>query len=264
MTTATPLSRKAIFITGAASGIGKATASLFVHKGWFVGLAGRDRAKLEDLSNRLGRTRSSVHIMDVTDFDSTQSALNEFAEHTQGRLDLLLNNAGILKAGHFEDIPLDDHHRIADTNFKGVLNCTHAAFPLLKVTPRSRVVNMSSASAMYGAPSLATYSASKFAVRALTEALNVEWARHDIKVCDIMPPFVDTGMLDSDTRQRLKAIERLGVNLSAEDVAQSIWEATRSNRVHRMVSTPFQVMSLLQKHAPQRLQQRVVQFLSGY
>lgn len=265
MTTAnTAASKKSIFITGAASGIGKATANLFARNGWLVGLAGRDMEKLEEVSARLGRSRCSCYQLDVIDEESVRKALAEFATFTGGRLDVLLNNAGVLKAGHFEEIALEDHHRIADTNIKGVLNCTHAAFPLLKSTPRSRVINMSSASAAYGAPALASYSASKFAVRALTEALHVEWQRHDITVTDIMPPFVDTGMLDADTRAKLKAIARLGVNLTADDIAQSIWDAAHSRQLHHRVSAPFRLMSLLQRHAPERMQQRVVQFLSGY
>lgn len=256
--------RKTIFITGAAAGIGKATAALFCQKGWFVGLAGRDANKLETVRAELGADNCSCHMLDVTDYASVQVGLSRFAERTEGRLNLLLNNAGVLNAGNFEDIDIAAHHQISDTNFKGVLNCSHAAFELLKNTPKARVINMSSASALYGAPSLASYSASKFAVRALTEALNVEWARHDITVTDVMPPFVETGMLDSPARSKIKAISYLGVNLRPEDVAKRVWQAAHSQQVHTQVGLPFTLMALGQKHAPEKMQQRVVKFLSGY
>ena len=256
--------QKYVFITGAAAGIGRATALLFAKRGWFVGIAGRDARKLETLQKEIGEDRCSWHVIDVTDPASVASALEAFSAISNQRLDVLVNNAGLLKAGHFEDISLDDHHQIVETNFKGVLNCSHAAFPLLKNTPGARVINMSSASAMYGAPSLSSYSASKFAVRALTEALNVEWDRHDITVSDVMPPFVDTGMLHQTARGKIKAISYLGVNLTPKDVAKRVWHTAHANELHVQVGLPFRLMALGQKHAPGRLQKRMVKFLSGY
>lgn len=255
---------KTLFITGATAGIGRATARLFAQKGWFVGIAARDGAKLSALQQELGESHCSAHVMDVADSAQVTAGLQSFAERTNGKLQVLVNNAGVLEAGHFEDIPLSQHHAIIDTNIKGVINCMQAAFDHLKQTPQAHVINMSSASAMYGSPTLATYSASKFAVRALTEALNVEWARHDIEVTDIMPPFVDTGMLDSPARNKIKAISLLGVSLSAEDVAQTVWESVQSRTLHHRVTPAFKMLALMQKHAPDPVQRRVVKFLSGY
>lgn len=256
--------RKSVFITGAAAGIGEATARLFARRGWYVGVAGRNPDKLEALCAELGEENCSRYTLDVTDIESVNNALAEFSARTGGKLHLLINNAGFLQAGNFEGISLEAHNRIIDTNVKGVLNCTHAAFELLKKTPGARVINMSSASANIGAPDFASYSASKFAVRALTEALHVEWARHDIIVSDIMPPFVDTGMLDDDLRNRIKAISRLGIGLTADDVARSIWNTAHARRVHERVNLPSRLMSLGQKYTPESLQLRVVRFLSGY
>jgi len=263
----TPLasaSQKTIFITGATAGIGRATARLFAEKGWYVGLAARSSGKLQELQKELGAANCSGHVMDVTDAGQVNQALQAFGENTGGRLHVLVNNAGVLHAGDFEDMSTHQHHSILDTNIKGVIHCMQGAFPLLKNTPDSHVINMSSASAMYGSPTLATYSASKFAVRALTEALNVEWARHDITVTDIMPPFVDTDMLDNPVRSRIKAISLLGVQLSAEDVAQSVWNAIASRQLHDRVTPSFRLLALMQKHAPDRIQRRFVKFLSGY
>ncbi len=254
---------KTLFITGATAGIGEATARLFASRGWFVGMAARNSAKLEALANELGSDKCSWHPCDVTDADQVSEALQAFSQRTGGHLHLLVNNAGILHAGGFEDIPLHQHHNIIDINVKGVVNCMQAAFPLLKATPGAHVLNMSSASAMFGSPTLATYSASKFAVRGLTEALNVEWARYDIAVTDVMPPFVDTDMLGGPVRDKVKAITRLGVQLSAEDVAECVWNAAATRPLHDRVTKPFKVLALLQKHAPETLQRRVVKFLAG-
>lgn len=256
--------QKAVFITGATAGIGRATARLFAEKGWYVGLAARNATSLAALATELGTATCSWHVADVTDTEQLNSALQAFGGRTGGHLHVLVNNAGVLHAGHFEEIPAHQHHSIIDTNIKGVINCAQAAFALLKNTPGAHVINMSSASAMYGSPTLATYSASKFAVRALTEALNVEWARHDITVTDIMPPFVDTEMLNNPTRSRIRAISLLGVQLKAEDVAESVWKAIESRQPHDRITTPFKVLALMQKHAPEPVQRRFVKFLSGY
>lgn len=256
--------RKSIFITGATAGIGKSTARLFASKGWYVGLAARDENKLAALRNVLGERNCSVHAMDVADPEQVREQLAAFGQTANGRLNILLNNAGVLNAGHFEDITLQHHHQMVDTNIKGVLNCTHFAFELLKNTPRAQVINMSSASAMYGSPTLSTYSASKFAVRALTEALNVEWARHDITVTDIMPPFVATDMLETSVRQKVKAISRLGVQLTPDEIAQTVWEAVENPKLHDRVTLSFKMLALMQKHAPEPFQRHVVKFLSGY
>ncbi len=256
--------RKFAFITGASSGIGLATAKLFNKKGWFVGLAARDAEKLRSLQQEFGEENSSIHALDVNDIDAIKKSYHDFSSRSDGKLHALINSAGVLHAGRFEEIALEEHHKVMGTNFTGVSNCIHLAFPLLKNTEKAAVINISSASATFGAPDFASYSASKFAVRALTEALNVEWSRHDIKVIDVMPPFVDTPMLDSKVRATINVISYLGVNLTAEDVAESVWKATNSRRLHTFVGLPYKFIALGQKHSPDWLQRRIVKLVSGY
>jgi len=226
------MSRPSIFITGAAAGIGRATALLFARQGWFVGLFDMDEAGVQALAAELGAENALAGALNVTEADAWQPALATFFARTR-RLDLLLNNAGILASGPFAEIPLSRQHLIVDVNIKGVLNGCHAALPFLRQTPGARVINMASASAIYGQPSLATYSATKFAVRGFTEALDLEWAAFGIKVMDIMPLFVSTHMVDG---MNAKSLKSMGVKLTAEDVAATIWEATtytgRTPRVH--------------------------------
>src|SRR5690606_31177261 len=145
--------------------------------------------------------------------------LAEFVDAAGGRLDVLINNAGLLQAGRFEDIPLPVHHRAIEVNVKGVVNGLHAAFPYLRDTPDAVVVNLSSASAIYGQVELANYSATKFFVRAITEALNLEWADHSIRVIDMWPLFVNTAM----TRDvKTGTTDSLGIRLTAQDIAENI------------------------------------------
>ncbi len=239
---------KTILITGAASGIGAATARKFAREGWRLGLLDVNGAALNSLNESLGGQHWTCEV-DVTDGRSVEKALAEFTRFNKGQLDLLFNCAGILRIGQFEDIPVEDHARIIDINVTGLILMCRAAFPLLQQTTGARVINMSSASAMYGTPHFASYSASKFAVRGLTEALNIEWKAHDILVQDIMTPFVKTPMVDS---QAFKApvIERLGVNLSADNLADEVWRASQTHEVHHLVGLQFKSLALASKWLP--------------
>lgn len=227
--------KKSIFITGASSGIGKATAILFANKGWFIGITDVNEAGLDELAGLLGRKIAFSALLDVTDADMVAAVLEEFNHAADGKMNILLNNAGILRINSFEDISLKDHHAILDTNAKGILNCTHHAFPYLKNTAGSRVINMASVASIIPTPTQVTYSASKFWVRGFTEALNIEWERYGIHVCDIMPNYVDTPMVEQNPG---KLVENVGVSITAEDVAETVWMAVSSTRVHWLIDRP--------------------------
>lgn len=251
-----------IFITGASAGIGQETARLFARKGWLVGAADRDAQGLSRLQSELGEARCSIHPMDVTDFVSVREGLQAFSRRTGGSLRVLHNNAGILKIGLFEDLSPEDHERTIAINVVGVMNVLHAAFPYLKETQGAQVVNMSSASAAYGIPEFSSYSASKHAVRALTEALDIEWERHGIRVTDLMPPFVSTGMVNSQAH-RSQIVDRLGVNLSPEDLAREVWELVESPTLHRPVSRQFQALWPIARSAPSIVTRTILKRLAG-
>lgn len=221
------MSCPSIFITGAAAGIGAATARRFAANGWFVGLADIDQVGVNALAKELGAEQAMAFELNVTDSDQWIQTLNAFFEQT-GRLDVLLNNAGILASGAYGDIDLKRQHLMVDINIKGVMNGCYHALPWLKQTTGSRVINMSSASAMYGQPSLAIYSASKFAVRGITEALSLEWEEFGIQVMDVMPLFVQTSMVKDMDAQ---SIDNLGVKLSADDVSKTIWKAATNQTI---------------------------------
>jgi NAD(P)-dependent dehydrogenase (short-subunit alcohol dehydrogenase family) len=247
--------RKAIFITGGGSGIGRAVARHFAAKGWLVGLADINRRGLDETAALLPDGQSARHVMDVTDRDQWAAALSEFAAVSDGRLDVLFNNAGIGHGGHFPDVALADADRLIAINFGGVVNGIYAALPLLKATPGSAILNTGSASGYYGTAGLAIYSATKHAVRALTEALDIEFARYGIKVRDLMPSFIDTPLLDqvggdSNVPVRDKLTEG-GVEISAVDlVAAAAWDAVHGSKIHTPVGPTAKRMAFVARWFP--------------
>ena len=186
--------QKIAFITGAASGIGRATAELFAAQGWWIGAADRNAAGLDELRDAVGKDRCRAWRLDVTDKAAYDVVIAELGAETNGRLDLLFNNAGIGAAGFFEEIPIEESLKIIDVNLIGVINGIYAALPLLKATPNSLCFSTSSSAATYGAPNLAVYTATKFAVKGLTEALAVELSRCDVRVADVLPGLIDTAI----------------------------------------------------------------------
>ncbi|SDH77947.1 SDR family oxidoreductase [Pseudomonas panipatensis] len=248
-----------ILISGAASGIGAASARLFHARGWRVGLLDMNGDALERLSEGLGGAWRRV--LDVTDGAAVRAALADFVGAGDGRLRLLFNCAGVLRFGRFEEIAVEEHGRLLAINVQGLLNCCHAAFPYLKATPGAQVLNMGSASGLYGVPEMASYSASKFAVRGLTEALELEWRRHGIRVADLMPPFVRTPMVTSQTVEP-PVLRRLGVTLTAEDIAAAAWRQARSGKVHRPIGALFRAMYWSGQLSPPALNRWVMAWLS--
>lgn len=223
---------KAVFITGAAAGIGRQTAITFAKRGYTVGAYDVDEAGLKTLTEELRRIQTPVITghLDVTDVDEMAERVREFAAAAGDRLDVLVNNAGIMAAGRFEDVDVRGHFKEIDVNIKGVVNGLHAAFPYLRSTRNSVVVNLASASAIYGQAELANYSSTKFFVRGLTEALDLEWSRYGIRVIAMWPLFVQTGMTDDVTTGSTRS---LGVRLTAADVADAILAAVNPSPIRR-------------------------------
>lgn len=248
-----------ILITGAASGIGAATARLFHARGWKVGLLDRNAAALASLATELGEAWQRA--VDVTDAEAVQQAVADFATQHQGQLRLLCNCAGILRCGYFEAIEMAEHARIVQVNVLGLMQVTHAAFPYLKNTPHAQVINMGSASGLYGVPHLASYSASKFAVRGLTEALELEWRQHGIRVGDLMPPFVRTPMVESQMFET-PLLRRVGIKLVAEDIAAAVWQQAQGAAVHRPIGGLFKLLYWCGQVSPRWLSRLIIGWLS--
>ncbi len=251
----TATSRKAIFITGAASGIGLAAAKRFSQEGWFVGLADIDAAGLKAAQAALGPDNASVHRLDVRDRKAWQKELAAFGKATGGRMDALLNNAGIAHFGFFEDQTDDEADRQIDINIKGVVNGARAGLPLLKATPGSTLINVASCAGLFGAPKMAVYSATKFAVKGLSEALDVEYARHGVAVRCIMPWFVDTPILQAGSQGSNEnitdSIRQSGSEVyTVEEASDVIWQSVQGKDLHWIVGKAGKRMGFAARFMP--------------
>lgn len=256
--------KPAIFITGAASGIGRACAELFAQRGWFVGLYDVDAGGAQALAAALGAGSAVSGALDVGDPQAWERALEHFWTHSGQRLDVLLNNAGILTAGPFESVPLARHRAMLDVNVASVLAGCYTAFRYLRQTPGARVINMASATAIYGQPELVTYSATKFAVRGFTEGLDLEWSRLDIRVSAIWPSFVGTPMAAGFNS--IASAKSLGIRLTPADVAATVWRCATSRRrfhkTHWTVGLQAGLLSFGTRIAPAPLTRWIVERLA--
>jgi len=257
--------RKSIFITGGGSGIGQATAQLFEARGWFVGVADVNESGIAETCALLPEGQSSAHVMDVRDRAQWAAALASFWVHTGGRMDVMFNNAGIARGGKFDLIAPVDHDLLVDINFKGVMFGAEAAFAYLKATPGSCLLNTASAAGIYGTPKAAVYSATKFAVRGLTEALDAEWAHYGIKVRDLMPSFINTPLLDAPVsgtnRNAREDVIRAKLEFTpVEVVAQAAWDAVHGDAVHTPVGKTARLLYRMVRWAPGMVRKRVTRF----
>lgn len=250
-----------VFITGAATGIGRATAEKFYNMGWSVGLVDINLEMLQDYTASWDQTRVFCANVDVTDADQIQQALTQFCKPHEGRLRLLHNNAGIMQLAPFESLDLATHKRTIDVNVMGTINTLMSAFPFLRAAENATVINMASASTMYGIPMFSSYAASKSAVKSLTESLQIEWKTYGIHVCDMMPPFVATGLVNEQS-VKPAIIERMGVDLGPEDVANAIVKQVETQRTHIPVSKKFSALYYLSDLMPYFLRKPAINFLS--
>lgn len=246
---------RAIFITGAASGIGRATALLFARRGWFVGGFDANAAGLEVLARDLGE-RGMVGQLDVVDRDAFGRAAGRFGQATGGRMDILFNNAGVgLAGGPFEQTRFQDVVTAVQVNLIGVLAGVHACAELLKATPNALCINTASATAIFGMPNIAVYSATKHAVRGLTEALSVEFRVHDVRVADVLPGLVDTALISRRTAQSQH--EGPFRVIAADAVAQAVWAAYDSDQLHWYVPPDLKQLALAAASEPEALREAI-------
>lgn len=256
-------------VTGASSGIGRATAEAYLGEGWSVLATARDESALGDLAERGAHTRS----LDVTEPARCEAVVEATVEAT-GRLDVLVNNAGFAQYGPIEDVPTRLVEAQYDVNVLGPQRLIRAALPHLRETSGT-VVNVSSLSARLSAPGTGVYASSKAALESLSDALRVEVAPVDVDVVVVEPGPVDTGFEERaqsslDPLDRSAAYEDLYGSLEdwgtvgrmaavpAEEVAAVILEAGVSTdpRPRYPVGTGSEYFSFVE-YVPQRVRDAV-------
>ncbi len=253
--------QSSIVVTGAGHGIGRATALLFASRGWRVGMYDIDEPAVAALA--AGQPLAVAGRLDVREPGQWAQALESFC--ADGGLDVLVNNAGVLESGAFTGIELASHRRQVEVNLLGMINGCHAAYPYL-LPRRGRVVNLCSASALYGQPGLATYAATKAGVKSLTEALDLEWRPCGVSVRSLMPLFVATEM--ADQASNAASLHRLGVRLTADDVAGAAWSAVHERKIplrspHRSVGGQTRAAAVASSVSPDWLSRLMVRQVAG-
>ena len=255
--------RKCIFITGAASGMGRETAKLFHEKGWFVGAYDVNLDGLRTLEQELGSDNCIISKLDVSSKADFDSAVAAFGQETDGKMDILYSNAGIGESGWFEDVPFEAALRVVQVNLIGVIASIYAALPLLKNTPNALCFITSSSSATYGMPRIAVYSATKHAVKGLTEALSIEFARHGVRVSDVLPGLIDTAIIRNTPNRSGDAPKPTEEEFLANapkkgmfrltpprEVAECVWKAYNSDTLHWYVPAGIGRIDVLKALAP--------------
>ncbi len=218
------INRKVVIITGASSGIGKATANLLAQNGAKVILGARRIDRLETIVKDIHAEGgiAEYQILDVT-HRSQLEAIVEFAQRKFGRVDVLINNAGIMPLSALDQLKVEEWDRMIDVNIKGVLYGIAATLPVMKAQKSGQIINLSSIGGHTVSPTAAVYCATKFAVGAISEGLRQE-VGSDIRVTVISPGVTESELADSisDEAARLGMQEFRKLSIPADAIARAI------------------------------------------
>ncbi len=218
------INRKVIIITGASSGIGKATANLLAQNGAKVILGARRIDRLETIVKDIHAEGgiAEYQTLDVT-HRSQLEAIVQFAQRKFGRVDVLINNAGIMPLSALDQLKVEEWDRMIDVNIKGVLYGIAATLPVMKAQKSGQIINLSSIGGHTVSPTAAVYCATKFAVGAISEGLRQE-VGSDIRVTVISPGVTESELADSisDEAARLGMQEFRKLSIPAEAIARAI------------------------------------------
>ena len=217
------LNNKVVLITGASSGIGEACARLLAQAGANVVLGARRRERLDALAADIIAQGGNAHAcaLDVTRRDDVQAFADQTITH-YGRIDAIINNAGVMPLSPLTSLKLDEWDRMIDVNIRGVLHGIAAVLPIMKVQASGHVVNIASIGAHAVSPTSAVYCATKYAVWAISEGLRQE--NTDIRVTTICPGVTESeladGITDEKGRAEMKAFRKVAI--SADAIARAV------------------------------------------
>jgi NADP-dependent 3-hydroxy acid dehydrogenase YdfG len=217
------LKDKVVLITGASSGIGESTARVLASRGARVVLGARRLDRLEKLTREIREQGGAVECrtLDVVKIEDVRAFVDS-ALQIHGRIDSVVNNAGVMPLSRLEEVKIDEWNRMIDVNIRGVLHGIAAALPVMKRQGHGHFVNLSSIGGHTVYPTSAVYSATKFAVIAISEGLRQE--NDNIRVTVVSPGVTESELADSisdaGAREAMKEFRRIA--LPAEAVARAI------------------------------------------
>jgi NADP-dependent 3-hydroxy acid dehydrogenase YdfG len=217
-TTSTAPPSKVVLITGASSGIGEATARRLAAGGHRVVLGARRTDRVAAVAKEIRADGGSAdhHELDVTSLESVRSFVTA-ARERHGRVDVLVNNAGVMPLSMMDALKVDEWNRMIDVNIRGVLHGIAAVLPVMRAQGQGHIVNIASVSGFRVDPTSAVYSATKFAVRALSEGLRQE--SREVRVTIVSPGFtrseLSEGISDSAVREVVQDGMRIAIPAAA-------------------------------------------------
>ncbi|MCE7517003.1 SDR family oxidoreductase [Vreelandella titanicae] len=226
MTALSTPSSKVVLLTGASSGIGEATARWLAGQGHRLIIGARRTDRLEALTQSLREEGGIVDFqaLDVTDLQDMQS-FADFAINTHGRIDVIVNNAGVMPLSPLAALKVDEWNRMIDVNIRGVLNGIAAVLPTMEAQESGQVINISSIGGLTVMPTAAVYCATKYAVRAISDGLRQETDK--IRVTCVYPGVVESELAntitDSETAKAIDLFRQIA--LKPEAIASAIAHA---------------------------------------
>ena len=235
---------KTVIVTGGSQGVGAATARKFADAGANLVLVARSRKNLESMAEELRpKTRVEIVTMDVSDMDSCTNLFKK-AEFEFGNVHVLVNNAGFHERGLAESIAIDDLGKMIDVNLRAPIVLSRLALPYIKQAGGGAIINVASLAGRTAVPGAATYSATKFGLRAFTIALAEELKDTAVKVAVVSPGPIDTGFIMSNIDDVTDLTFSQPIS-TADEVAEEIMKLCINNKRERSMPPVSGVLTTL-------------------
>ncbi|MFT4613176.1 MAG: NAD(P)-dependent dehydrogenase (short-subunit alcohol dehydrogenase family) [Bacteroidia bacterium] len=243
---------KSAIVTGGASGIGKSLTKLLIEQGARVLIA--DITGAQESAQELGCEGAAL---DVTDHEAVKRCVEDFAQ-SQGGLDYIFNNAGILVVGDAKDMSYEDWHNVISINLMGVVNGVFAAYPIMIAQGHGHIVNTGSLAGLLPSPTAVPYSTSKFGVVGLTQSLRAEARRYGVKVSAICPGFISTPMADNskfvgglDRKKSNDSVKLVGGYISSDELASRALKGVSRNQELIVIPTKIRLLASFLRRFPE-------------
>lgn len=255
------MTKKTALITGGAKGMGQEFAKLLLDQDFLVWIVDQDQQALtavtSQFTSKINAGQLSTSCLDLCD----STALDQFSQTLKSQwlsLDLLINNAGVVFGGPFQNVSIADHSKTIDVNLKALIATTHHFLPLLQKSDQSILLQMASVTGLMGLPYGSSYSASKWGVIGFSEALREELRSNkqtSPHICIVCPSYIDTGMFDGSKHPKFMP------KLSSADLASKILSGALKGKSYIYAPYPLRWLPLVRALLPLWVQAKLMDFL---